>query len=145
MISRLTFRVFVVYYQITTTDETNMDYLEKQPFPASENTVSGSLLEDLRYLKGECDGVEWLIIYEHFKMWVSHQDTMLYCKLVILSEQGRHTAEFGREKIFAKCNFLNERESMLFLRAIVLAINKWDDAHPPKPVPHSEFDHAEEL
>ncbi|MBP5461716.1 MAG: hypothetical protein J6Y20_06295 [Lachnospiraceae bacterium] len=122
-----------------------MDYLEKQPFPASENTVSGSLLEDLRYLKGNCDGLEWLIIYEHRELLTMNQDTMLYAKMVILSEKGRHTAEFGRQEIFNKCNFLKGDEVRLFLRAIVLAINKWDDAHPRKPAPHPEFDNAEEL
>ena len=119
--------------------------LQKQPFPASEFTVNGSLLEDLRYLKGSCDGLEWLIIYEHRKLWLAYQDTMLYCKVVILTEEGRKLAEFGKQEIFKHCNLRDAHETMLFCRGICLAISKWDDAHPRKAEHHPEFDNAEEL
>ena len=114
--------------------------LQTMPFPASEYTACGSLLEDLRYLKGDCDGLEWLIIYEHRQLWLSYQDTMLYCKVVILNEAGRKLAEFGKQKIFAHCNLRDERETMLFCRGICLAIKKWDDAHPKKSSPPPGFD-----
>lgn len=118
---------------------------EPIPFPASENTVEGSLLEDLRYIKGSCDGLEWLIIYEaHWGLVQTHY-TMLYAKMNILSEKGRHLAEFGREEIYKKCSFREYGDQVKFVVAISLAINRWDYAHPRKPAPHPEFDDAEEL
>ena len=73
-----------------------MEYeLEEIPFPAVDGTINGSLLEDLRYLKGSCDGLEWLIIYEHRELLAIDQNTMLYCKVVITNENGRQLAEFG--------------------------------------------------
>ena len=115
------------------------------PFPAEENTVNGSLLEDLRYLKGSCDGLEWLIIYEHQWGLLYPKNTMIYVKAVITSEEGRHLAEFGRDEIFHNCRFDQYGESVKFYVALSLAISKWDANHPPKPTPHPEFDDAEEL
>lgn len=116
-----------------------------QKLPISDSPIDGSLTEDLRYLRGGTDGIEWLILYEEKFGLFENRYTMLYCKVVILTPEGRHLAEFGREEIWNKCKFKGYNDSVKFYVALSLAINRWDDAHPRKHAPNHDFDDAEEL
>ena len=78
MIPRLTFSVFVVYYHDSphTKKKTPMKY-GLQKLPISDSPIDGSLTEDLRYLRGGTDGIEWLILYEEKFGLFENRYTML--------------------------------------------------------------------